>query len=328
MAGELPGVFDLHTFPTDQKARCPLTDHPAAVYWIDNRPLVRGVECPACGFFEISAPALARVQRELGDNRYELAYLARTASDKYHSEPSRFRFITILEENLPALFQSVVVPRDPYELVDRLLVLAASRGRSFFDLVKIDATVDYPLLCARDGAEAQGAIKVAHQEGFIEGIRVGWAITLTASGWQRVNSLNKPRSSSDVAFVAMWLDPQVNPVYDEGFKPALEEVGYRPVRIDRENFPNRVDDEIMVRIRESGLLVADFTGNRGGVYFEAGFAFGLGTNVIFTCRKDHFKDVHFDTNHYPFVLWETEQDLKEQLINRVEGRGLSRISPP
>ncbi len=34
------------------------------------------------------------------------------------------------------------------------------------------------------------------------------------------------------------------------------------------------------------FMIADFTGHRGGVYFEAGFAHGLGIPVIWTCRED------------------------------------------
>ena len=41
------------------------------------------------------------------------------------------------------------------------------------------------------------------------------------------------------------------------------------------------------RPRHGGLVVADFTGHRGGVYFEAGFARGLGIPVVWTCHKEY-----------------------------------------
>ena len=43
---------------------------------------------------------------------------------------------------------------------------------------------------------------------------------------------------------------------------------------------------------------------------------GLGRHVIRTCRQDWFDDtgVHFDKNHYPFILWEFPDDLYDQLI--------------
>lgn len=70
-------------------------------------------------------------------------------------------------------------------------------------------------------------------------------------------------------------------------------------------------------IRESRFVVADVTGHRPGVYYEAGFAFGLTLPVIWTCRSDHRNDIHFDTRQFNHIFWETPEDLKEQLSNTV-----------
>jgi len=40
-----------------------------------------------------------------------------------------------------------------------------------------------------------------------------------------------------------------------------------------------------------------------GAYFEAGFAMALCRSVIWTCREDHFKDTHFDTQQFNHILW-------------------------
>ena len=78
-------------------------------------------------------------------------------------------------------------------------------------------------------------------------------------------------------------------------------------------------------------MVADVThgdeGARGGVYYEAGFAHGLGLDVIFTCDKEHFDDVHFDIKHRNHILWNADdlEGFKISLKNRIEaviGRGL------
>lgn len=57
---------------------------------------------------------------------------------------------------------------------------------------------------------------------------------------------------------------------------------------------DRIDDKILAEIRRSGLLVADFTGHRQGVYFEAGFALGLDVPVIWCCREDEIEKAHFE----------------------------------
>jgi len=71
-----------------------------------------------------------------------------------------------------------------------------------------------------------------------------------------------------------------------------------PQDTNRLEHNEKIDDLIVAEIRKSGLVVADFTGDRGGVYFEAGYARGLGLPVIWPCRKDWLEKLHFDTEHY------------------------------
>ena len=59
------------------------------------------------------------------------------------------------------------------------------------------------------------------------------------------------------------------------------------------------------------------TGQRQGVYFEAGYALGMGIPVIWTCRSDEIDKCHFDTRQYNHIVWETAGDLKEKLTNRI-----------
>ena len=67
------------------------------------------------------------------------------------------------------------------------------------------------------------------------------------------------------------------------------------------------------------VLVAliHITKNSPGVYYEAGFAAGLGIEVIRTVRKDHLGDVHFDTSHVQHVVWETAEQLLKDLENQI-----------
>ena len=56
---------------------------------------------------------------------------------------------------------------------------------------------------------------------------------------------------------------------------------------------------------------------RGGVYYEAGFAHGLNIPVIFSCRKDLIKKIHFDTRQYNHIEWTEPEELREKLKNRI-----------
>ncbi|MFZ1852340.1 MAG: hypothetical protein WAU15_09015 [Nitrosomonas sp.] len=143
-------------------------------------------------------------------------------------------------------------------------------------------------------------------------------VSITAKGWSRISELqNKPNKESNQAFVAMWFNNEMNSYY-QSIKEAIELNGTQCIRIDSEQHNNKICDEINAQIRKSKYLVADFTGNCSGVYFEAGFAQGLGIPVIWTVKKDHLKNVHFDTRQYNHIVYETEVDLKQQLKYRIQ----------
>ena len=145
-------------------------------------------------------------------------------------------------------------------------------------------------------------------------------VQLTSEGWSHVGELERASGGLDStqAFVAVWFDPQVGDAYENGIEPAVKEAGYEPVRIDNQEFLGKICDEIIAEIRKSRFLVADLTGHRQGVYFEAGFAMGLGMPVIWTCRDDDVKDAHFDARQYNYVVWKTPDELRKKLKHRIE----------
>ena len=147
------------------------------------------------------------------------------------------------------------------------------------------------------------------------------ACTLTVDGHARLAELENIYTASSRAFVAMWFDSSMQAARDDGIKPAIINAGYEPILIDEKEHIDRIDDEIISEIRRSRFLVADFTqddkGARGGVYYEAGFAHGRGIPVIFSCRRDKVPELHFDTRQYNHIVWDTPDDLRNQLTNRI-----------
>ena len=154
-------------------------------------------------------------------------------------------------------------------------------------------------------------------------------IRLTPAGVQRLEELETKAVNSEQAFVAMWFDESVNKAYEKGIELAIRDSGYRPLRIDKKEHNNKIDDEIIAEIRRSRFIVCDFTCGliehggkqiaipRGGVYYEAGFAQGLGIPVIWMCRADHIEHVHFDTRQFNHITWRTPEELREKLRNRI-----------
>jgi hypothetical protein len=144
---------------------------------------------------------------------------------------------------------------------------------------------------------------------------------LTPMGWERVENFNTKVVASHQAFVAMWFNPSMMEAYSDGFAPAITASGYKPFRIDKKEHVNKIDDEIVAEIRRSRFLISDFTCEpekpRGGVYFEAGFAMGIGIPVIWTCKENSINDLHFDTRQYNHIVWKDVTDLNSQLTNRI-----------
>jgi nucleoside 2-deoxyribosyltransferase len=142
-------------------------------------------------------------------------------------------------------------------------------------------------------------------------------VWLKGDGFIRGDELTSHSGPGDQAFVAMSFDTGLNDVYIQGLQRGIEEAGYRSLRLDNKEHINRIDDEIIAEIRRSKFLVADFTGHRGGVYFEASFAMGLGYPVVLTCRKSDKENLHFDLRQYNFIDWETPDELRDRLCKRI-----------
>ena len=155
---------------------------------------------------------------------------------------------------------------------------------------------------------------------------------ISPEGYAYLQKIRETNENSQIGFCAMWFNPETSELWSNGIEPAITSAGYKPFRIDKHDHVNRIDDEIIASIRRSKFCVADFThgesGVRGGVYFEAGFALGLGLQVVWTCRKDFIKDqkIHFDLRQYNFLEWDSAElgDFATRLQNRIEsifGRG-------
>lgn len=119
-------------------------------------------------------------------------------------------------------------------------------------------------------------------------------------------------------FVAMSFASELQEAFDSGFLLAIEsDCGFAANRVDRTAHNDNITDRIIAGIRSAEFVVADFTLQRQGVYYEAGFAEGLGRTVIRTCRNDDFANLHFDTRQFFHLKWSTPADLRILLADHI-----------
>ena len=175
--------------------------------------------------------------------------------------------------------------------------------------------------------EARYLADYLKQKGWIKAVptahRPHLSLIVTVPGYAQLQQV-AARKSEAQGFVAMWFGEEMNDVYSEAIRPAIECAGFEAKRIDEDDQAVKIDDAIMNAIRRSRFLVVDLThgcdGARGGVYFEAGFALGLDIDVIFCCRKRLEGQVHFDVRQYSIIYYATLDELRQRLEDRIVNR--------
>jgi hypothetical protein len=130
-------------------------------------------------------------------------------------------------------------------------------------------------------------------------------------------------------FIASAFDQKdVDAIYDRAIRPVLKELKLRPSRVDRVEHNDDIDDRIFRLIDQSEICIADLTFARPSVYYEAGYAFGIGKPVIYIARSDHFRAreddkvgnmrVHFDLQMKNIIPWtEPNEAFRKRLRDRL-----------
>lgn len=268
------------------------------------------VHCQFCGNYKVTRNL---TRTSLGDKKpnYLLSAVVRNSFEAGRS-------VRISSDNINALQDSMRAPSNPIEAIDHLLQYIHSKSDKASSYVPVNSKTDYPIVFASSADDLKYYLQKARELGFIEIGSLGGESRLSLEGWRRIEILKRTVAFSDQAFVAMSFDHSLDLAWTDGFKPALEQTGYKPIRIDLTEHNEKICDKILAELRKSALVVSDFTGQRNGVYFEAGFAMGLSIPVIWTCSEKDFENSHFDTRQYNHIIWNNPNDLKVKLINRIE----------
>lgn len=297
---------------------CPIWDTAAHV-----QPIPRGVytdqyvDSPrAGGVYKIEEAAIMQI-RSTSSLVSETAKAKLTTMLVNRRRQGAQPFVTIDD----VLSAEKFMPLPPYERADRLLGDLVDRPHKvgerlptlFNDdrALAVSESIRYP--------EVQYLLGYLKEHNWIR-VFNNEEIEITVAGYAKVQQQSTNLDSSQ-AFVAMWIDPKMNSMYENGINLAIQDAGYRGLRIDKDPTVQKIDDAIIAEIRRSRFMVADFThgddGIRGSVYYEAGFAQGLGIPVIYSCRKDQINKLHFDTRQYHHIAWEEPEELRAELRNRI-----------
>lgn len=113
----------------------------------------------------------------------------------------------------------------------------------------------------------------------------------------------------------MAFDPEPDQFYLKVVKPAVEEMGYSPIRIDREANEGNILKIYGERLQDSDVILVDITESNPNVMYELGMAHAQNFPTILFCRKK--LDENFRVN-IPFYL--TMDSIENSNAENEEGQ--------
>ena len=102
----------------------------------------------------------------------------------------------------------------------------------------------------------------------------------------------------------------------EAIKAGASECGIIAERIDDDERSERITDRVLESIRKAEFVIVDLTLERPNVFWEAGYAHGIGKIPIYIARDG--TDIHFDVHDYPVIKFRNMKELREGLVRRLQ----------
>jgi hypothetical protein len=285
--------------------------------------------CDRCGTYivdQIAAISLNSVSSGVKGDLYLLSGLTRQATEN-GQEPIRISRELVGDERT---FRSQIaslgsMPSSVEAKGDALLRYIARHSDYPGATVEFHADLDYPVAFCKNEEECSFYIEHLKHLALItyiptltgDGTVSVLDVQITPDGWKRMDSLKLSNIDSTQAFVAMSFAKEFDAVFADGIQPVQQATGFTMLRMDGKHFNGKICDQIILEIRRSRFLIAEVSGQNAGVYYEAGFAMGLGLPVIWCCKANEVTKCHFDTRQFNHILWDNHTHLKLQLTDRI-----------
>lgn len=142
---------------------------------------------------------------------------------------------------------------------------------------------------------------------------------LLTTGWSRVEEINRKNLNNKKAFVAMKFSSETESLR-EAIKKGIRAAGYEPVIMNEVEHNKQIVPEMLYQIRNSKFVIAELSHHNNGAYYEAGYAFGVGKEVIHICsEKALTDDLHFDVKQVNTITYKDDnlEELSEKIKHRI-----------
>jgi len=265
-------------------------------------------KCPVCGKYE--APSIWPTACPIKTPDRKLSAWIREQNER--GEPVQLTQEGMIETTLAGIPDYRPLEKE-LKLLQALERLSSAPG----EMVKLNIEVDFPLAYASGSEEFAFYLRGLEERGLVKSKGVINNMMITSTGWDYLDKHASDLEEKTQGFVAMSFSDEMKSKWEEAIRPAIQEAGYTAYRADEETHSDNIIFKIMAEIKNSRFVVADVTEQRNGVYFEAGYALGLGVPVIWSVRKDDAANVHFDTAQYNQIRWESPKELREGLFDYI-----------
>lgn len=119
-------------------------------------------------------------------------------------------------------------------------------------------------------------------------------------------------------FIAMSMSPKNDELRQvhKIFKLSVKSVNsnYTIDRVDDIQDDFRITEKILECIRKTNILICDLTEERPSVYYELGYARGMGKRVILTAKEG--TELHFDIKDENVIFYKDSFNLEEKFTTR------------
>lgn len=243
-------------------------------------------------------------------------------------ETKDFYWITLTSSNFEKILSEISYPKTPKAKLDNLLKTLYNLQSFDGEVVNIHGVVLKPEFYYKHFFKSENEciyyLKELKYQGlidcvFLRDIDIPVNFHITFKGLNYYLEITEHGNLSNKCFVAMSFDSTMKDTR-EAIKRAILDNGFEPIIIDEQivESSQTINDAIIAAIKSCKFCIADFTQQKDGVYFESGFAVGLDKPVIYTCHEDSFSDSHFDTSHFPHIIYNSLDVLTEKLDYKIK----------
>ena len=310
----------------------------------------RFVKCPVCGRYEVTSVFLKPEYKDM-----VAAYLYHHEKEKRENSDQFFYFLgdqndfdnNVHNMKIPMRFVSLdeVKAFYPIKFSDKVkmsLLALAKKSRYFGSIITIpdeellsllfiyrfDET-GKPLSKSQLQTQYNSIFKFFTKQQYLDAIGKSGVtdIQLLADGWKQIETLQVSNMQNKDVFVSMSFADSAKQTR-EAIKSGIVRAGFSPEFIDEIIHNRQIVPEMFRLIRECRFLILEISEPNYGAYYEAGYALGLGKEVIITCSAEVFSHKyeseeekkyerylkpHFDIAQKQILVWNNYDDLSQKL---------------